>query len=195
MSYDISKLYIKIDEHKEGESFVESTAELSSFKEFIEAGDTISKIAILSTDVDSPFVRIKERSVMMKAIFDFLLVNDEKLLKDIIEYKNELFVNCWVKYLYILNEIDFTDWMLAKKDYEYFLLKSTEEQGKDEPDEKYLKKRNQYRTTISDLGATVKNLESKIFPDSKAAREASLAESKRKIKLYCEMYSEPFHYC
>lgn len=191
--YDLTGLYISID-HDADKSFVENTAELSCFKEFVDAGDQISKIAILSGDIDSPFVRIKDRSAMMEAIFEYLNINNPVLLVDIIAYKNELYVQAWVKYLFILNEIEFTNWLLAKKDYEYFLFKSNQPQAEGESDEKYLKKRNDYRKTISDLGESVKSIEGKIFPDSKAAREAALAESRKKIKLYAESYSQPFNY-
>lgn len=191
--YDLSRLYVNI-EHEEGTSFVQSRTELSSFSEFVEAGDNISKIAILSGDIDSPFTRIKERETMIRSIFEFLKIEDEILLYNIVMYKSELYVSAWVKYLFLLNEIEFTDWMLAKKDYEYFLAKSTKGQEEGESDDKYLKKRNEYRKTISELGKVVKDLEAKIFPDSKAAREAALELAKKKVKLYAEAYAQPFNF-
>lgn len=191
--YDLSKLYVSI-EHDSDKSLVASAPELSSFMEFEEAGDEITKIAILSGDIDSPFTRIKERDVMIRSIFDFLGIKDEILLANIVGYRNEKYVSAWVKYLFLLNEVEFTDWMLAKKDYEYFLNKSTKPQEEGESDDKYLKKRNDYRKTIAELGKAVKELEAKIFPDSKAAREAALNEAKKKIKLYAEAYAVPFNY-
>lgn len=193
IEYDLSKLYISV-EHDQEKGFVESKPELSSFKEFKDAGDITSKIAILSGDIDSPFVRIKDRKIMIKSIFDYLGIKDKDFMNDVIEYRHLKYVDAWVKYLFILNEIEFTNWLLAKKDYEYFLFKSTQPQAEGEPDDKYLKKRNDYRKTISDLGDAVKSIEGKLFPDSKAAREAALSESRKKIKLYSEAYAQPFNY-
>lgn len=192
-SYDLSKLYISIS-HPEGIGFVESSADLNSFKEFREAGDDITKIAILSGDIDSPFSRIKDREQMITAIFEYLQNNDRELCHQIIKYENDLYLNAWIKYLFILSETEYTDWLLAKKDYEYFLLKSAKPQEENEPDDKYLKKRNDYRKTITELGQAVKSIEAKIFPDSKAAREAALQESKNRIKLYAEKHAVPFNY-
>lgn len=190
MAYDLSKLYINIDAVPNGVNLVEHFSELSSFKEFIDAGDTITKIAILTGDADSPFVKIRDRETMISAVFDFLEVEKGKLYRDIIDYRSHKYMNAWLKYLYILHETDFTNWLVAKKDFEYFLKKSAEPQGKDEDDSDYLKKRNDIRKTIKDLGEDLKSIEARIFPDSKAAREAALAESKNRIRLYPEKYAQ-----
>lgn len=187
MSYDLSKLYVKVDDDTK-KSFVKETAELSSFQEFIKAGDFITKVAILSGDIDSPFALIKDRELMIRSIFEYLGKKDDKLMQSVILFKSELYLDAWTKYLFILNETSYTDWMLAKKDYEYLLKESNKErEGIDGI--KDLQKLNTLRKTIKDLGEEVRSLEAKLFPDSKAAREASLHENK-KIKLYPEMYAE-----
>lgn len=192
LNYDLSQLYVGID-HPEGVGFVESKPELNSFVEFHKAGDELTKVAILTGDVDSPFVRIKERHMMIEAVFSFLKIEDTELMQQVIDYKNEVFVSAWVKYLFILNEIEFTNWLLAKKDYEYFLSKANESQG-EESDDKYSRRRKEYRSTVEELGNAVRKIEAKIFPDSRAAKEAALSESKKKINLYAEKYAQPFNY-
>lgn len=185
--YDLSKLYVSID-HPKDKGFVQNSAELSSFKEFIEAGDEISKIAILSGDIDSPFTLIKDRQQMITSIFEFLGIKNKELRAQIVDYKSKRYVDAWTKYLFILNETLYTEWLLTKKDYEYFLKESNKER-ETISGTKDIDKLNKLRTTIKQLGEEVRKIEAQLFPDSKAAREANLAENK-KIAQYAEQYAE-----
>ena len=191
---DTSKLFIDFTKCPKGTKLVNYFDELSAYSEFTKCGDEkYIKIAILSGDIESPFISIRDRKTMITAIFDYLEINttrNKKLLNDIIEFKDLIYANAWLKYLFIQNEVEFTDWQLANRDYEYFLSRSTETQGKDETDKAYLIKRKDIRKTIADLGAEKKKLEARLFPDSKAAREAALLEGKNKIRLYAEMYAK-----
>lgn len=194
-AYSIDELYIKIGDCPKGTRLCEWSPELEPFKEFHVADENRVKIAILSGDIDSSFVRIKERETMIKAIFDYLGIDtkkEEKFLNDVIQYKDDLTTFAWLRYIQILHETDFTDWCLAKRDYDFFLMKSNEEQGVNENDLQYYKKRNEIRERIKELGKEVREIEARLFPDSKAAREAALADSKRRVKLYCESYAEPY---
>lgn len=197
--YDLSRLYVKINDCPKGTKLTDFFGELSAFKEFTECDDTRIKIAILSGDVDSPFVRIKDRDTMMRAIFDELKIDlkkgENKLLFDgCVNYRDDLFLFAWTKYIEILHETDFTDWNLAKKDYQFFLEKANTKQNDGESDSAYMKRRKEAREQVKTLGKEVKEIEAKIFPDSKAAREAAISEAKKKIKLYAESYSEPYNF-
>lgn len=197
MSYDLSRLYIKINDCPPGKRLIDNFSELSAFKEFTECDDTRIKIAILSGDVDSPFVRIKDRDTMMRAIFDELGLDikrpeNKELLDGCASYCDDKFLFAWTKYIEILHETDFTDWQLAKKDYQFFLEKANTSQNENESDTVYMKRRKEAREQVKTLGKEVKEIEAKIFPDSKAAREALIAEAKKKIGLYAEKYAQPY---
>ena len=196
MAYDISRIYLRFDQCPEGVRLVDHFEELQAFPEFKNVSDDKIKIAILLGDIDSPFIRIKDRDTMLRSVFDFLSIDAKiniKLLQDIIQYRDDEINSCWVRYIQILHETDFTDWLLCKRDYDYFLQKSNEPHDKEkESDDRYLATRNKLRQTIRDLGQQVREIEAKLFPDSKAAREAAIAEAKNKIKLYAESYAEPY---
>lgn len=195
--YDLTALYIRIDECPKDTLLIDHFTDLSVFKEFQVCDENRIKIAILSGDVDSPFVRIKERETMIRAIFEYLCIDihkDQKFFDNVVSYKDELTTFAWLRYIQILHETDFTDWNLAKRDYDFFILQSNEPKGVNENDMAYYKRRNETRERVKDLGKEVRNIESKLFPDSKAAREAALADSKRKVKLYCEAYAEAYTY-
>lgn len=185
--YDLSKLYVSI-EHPIDKGFVVSSARLSSFKEYHDAGDEISKIAILSGDIESPFTLIKDRFQMITAIFDFLHIKNKELLEQIVDYSSKRYIDAWTKYLFILNETLYTDWLLAKKDYEFFLKEANKER-ETISGVKDIDKLNRLRRTIKELGQEVRDIEAKLFPDSQAAREANMAENK-KIALFPEQYAE-----
>lgn len=195
-AYNLESLFINFEKVPQGTKIIDFFPELEPFNEFRVCDEDRIKIAILSGDLDSPFVRIKERETMIKAIFDYISLDakkESKLFKDVILYKDDLVNFAWLRYLQILHETDFTNWQISKRDYEFFLLKSNDKQG-DETDIQYYKKRNETRERIKELGREVREIEAIIFPDSKAAREAALADSKRKVKLYAESYSEEFTY-
>lgn len=195
-AYDLSALYINFENCPDGVRLCNHFPELEPFKEFHVADDNRVKIAICLGDVDSPFVRIRDRESMVRAIFDYIGVDhkkEEKLFRDVIDYKDELTSFAWLRYLNILNEPQFTNWNISRKDYDFFLMKSNEEKG-DENDLQYYKKRNEIRERIKELGKEVRDIEAELFPDSKAAREAAIAQARKKIKLYAESYSEGYTY-
>lgn len=196
-SYDLSGLYIKFHECPKGKRLVEHFSELQPFPEFTECDEDRIKIAILSGDVDSPFIRIKERDTMMRAIFEEIgldLHKNKKLLEDCIAYRDDKYMFAWVKYLNILHETDFTDWQLGKRHYAWQLERSILPQKEGETDNEYTRRLTDAREEVKKLGKEIRAIEANLFPDSKAAREASIAESKKKIRLYAEKYAEPYDY-
>lgn len=198
MAYDLKNLYMNFEGCPAGVRLIEHLPELSAYVEFSECpDDSYIKLAILTADQGSPLVTIKERSILITEAFKIVGLNvedNEDKFRDIVEYKDMYYMNAWLKYLFIQNEVLFTDWMLANKDYEYFLSLSNSPKGEKEDDTKYLARRKVLRSTISDLGAEKTELEAKLFPDSKAAREAAMNESRNKIDLYPEKYAEKFNY-
>lgn len=197
MNYDLSKIYCNFTKCPPGKNLVDFFAELQPFPEFSKCDDNRIKIAILSGDTDSPFTRIKDRDIMIRSIFEYLNIpivskEDKAFYDDVVLYRDDLTVFAWLRYLQILNETDFTNWLLIKRDYDFFLKKSHDKQMEGESDDKYLAKRNKIRNTLKELGEEQRNIEAKLFPDSKAAREAAIAEARSKIRLYAESYATEY---
>lgn len=195
--HDVSRCYIDISKLAPGERMVEKYPELAAFNEFLECTEDQIKIAILSGDLDSPFIRIKERESMIRAIFEYLNIDvyqNESMFTRIVAYRHNVVIGAWLRYIQIIHETDFTDWLLAKRDYEFFISQTNEAKEAKESDLNYYKRRNEARERVRELGQEVKRLEGRLFPDSKAAREAALAESRMKIRLYAEKYAENYTY-
>lgn len=198
-SYDLSNIYINFTLVPKGTRIVDHFPELKAFPEFERCDENRIKIAILTGDIDSPFVRTNDRELMVRSVFDYLGIsiktkNEKEFFSNVVSFKDTLTTFAWTRYLQILHETDFTNWLLAKRDYDFFLSKSNEGQKEGETDKAYLARRNEVRRTVKELGDEVREIEAKLFPDSKAAREAAIAESNKKIKLYAEQYAEPFGY-
>jgi len=195
--YDLSRCYFDITTIEPGQQIRERFPELNSFPEFYECSEDQIKIAILIGDIDSPFVRIKEREAMIKAVFDYLKIDtktNQAMFERIVTYKHPLVMGAWLRYIQILHETDFTDWLLAKKDYEFFIQQTNDVKMEKESDINYYKRRNEARERVKELGQEVRRIEARLFPDSKAAREAALVESRSKIRLYAEKHAENYTY-
>lgn len=194
MSYDLSKLYIKLDGNS-SIGLLDQHPELSAFPEFRNAiNDDEIKIAILSADIESPFViGIRDRETMLKSIFDFLNIpvktqSQVEFFNEVLHYKHTRVMDCWIRYIQIIHDTDWTDWLMAQQTYNFLIFESQIPREEKETSAQYLDRRLKIQANIKKIGAEVKAIEAKIFPDSKAAREASMYETKRIIS-YPEKYS------
>lgn len=195
MSHDLSKLYIRLDQADPKKPLLEQFSELSAFPEFQNAvDDNEIKIAILAGDIDSPFIRIRDRETMLKSIFEFLNVpiktqDQINFFNEVLYYKHNRVVGCWVRYIQILHDTDWTDWLMAQQTYNFLLFESQIAKDEKETSSQYLDRRLKIQANIKKIGAEVKAIEAKLFPDSKAAREAGLYELKL-ISTHAEKYAE-----
>lgn len=195
--YDLSHCYIDISTLEPGEKLMEKFSELNAFPEFMECSDDMIKIAILSGDLDSPFSRIKDRESMIKAIFEYLHIDiktNQSMFEKIVKYRHDLVIGAWIRYLQIVHETEYTDLLLARKDYEFFIQQTNEIKMDKEGDLQYYKRRNEARERVRELGQEIRKIEAKIFPESKAAREAALMESRLKVHLHAEKHAEGYTY-
>lgn len=195
--HDLSSLYVKFQECPTGKKLVEHFTELSAFPEFNAAlSDNEIKIAILTSDLDSPFLKIRDRETMLRSIFDSLSIKidskEEKVFfEEVLQYKHTRVIGCWIRYIQMLHDTDYTDWLLSQQTYNFLLFESQKPKETTETDDKYLDRRIKIQNNLKKFGAEMKVIEAKIFPDSKAAREASMHENK-KIVTYAEKYSEDY---
>lgn len=194
-SFDCSKLLINFTLVPRGTRIVEYFPELKSFKAFTQQQDEkFIKVAILTADADSPFLKLRsERELMIKSIFDFLEIGTENVkgrdfLKKVVEYKHEGVAQCWCAYLQMQYNIDFSDWAITKETYDMLIQESMRQQDETkESTEQYATWRIKVRNQIRQLGNDLKEIEPKIFKDSKMARPVAIEQIK--IKNYPEKYA------
>jgi len=197
--FDLSKLYIDFSLCEPNESILTRFPELSAFSEFRNANnDNEIKISILTGDNESPFTRIKDRETMLTSIFDFLEIPRQTTLQkefysQVLAYRHTRIMDCWIRYIQIIHDTDFTDWLMMQETYNFLLFQSKIPRKTDENEDKYLDRRLKIQANIKKIGADLKALEIKLYPDSKAAREASLNEN-IKISLFAEKHAEDSTY-
>lgn len=193
---DLSKLYIDFSQCPKDQRLLEFHQELSAFDEFISTeNEDIIKMAILTADMESPFLKIKDRKTMIKSVFDYLKLDlnqseTKKLYNDVVLYKDPSYLNCFGRYLMIYHDIDWTEYQSTKQTHDVLTMDSMRPMEKDEDLAKFVDRKDKVRKMLKATGEELRKLEAKIFPDSKAAREIALNESK-KIRTYAEQYAEP----
>lgn len=193
--HDLSKLYIDFSKAPKGVSLVNHFSELGSFSEFVSTkNENIIKTAILTADMESPFLKIKDRKTMIRSIFEFLGLSldgkpTKELYNEIVEYKNTHYLDCFGRYLMIYHDIDWTEYQSTKQTHDILTMDSMRPREKEEDLAKFVDRKDKVRKMLKDTGDELRKLEAKIFPDSKAAREISMNEAKR-IHTYAEKYAE-----
>jgi|GEM_PF-2675559 len=197
--YDFSKLYIPIHECPKGTKLVDHFNELSAFTEFTcTKNENIIKTAVLTADMESPFLKIKDRKTMIKSIFEYLGLSLEgkptkKLYDDIVEYKDSHYLDCFGRYLMIYHDIDWTEYQSTKQTHDVLTMDSLRPREEGEDLAKFVDRKDKVRRMLKATGEELRRLEAKIFPDSKAAREIALNEAK-KITTYAEKHAESNSY-
>lgn len=193
---DTSRLLLDFTKCTKGTKLINFFPELTSFKEFlIQKDENIIRIAIALTDPESPWLKIKDRESMVKSIFEFLGIDmtikaNAKFYEDVVNYHHEDVGVCKARYLQIVHNVDWTEYVMTRETFDFLTMEANRPMGKEENRDTYLKRRVTLKTQIQAAGKDLKKIEAVIFPDSKAAREAALLESKGKILSYPERYSQ-----
>lgn len=192
--YDCSKLLVNFTDCPKGIRLVNHFSELAAFPTFMQQqDDNIIKIAILTSDADSPFWKLRaDREIMVKSIFDFLdlgMLNlkGKEFFQKVLSYKHEAVAQCWCAYLQMQFNVDFTDWAISKETYDMLIAESTRPKAETEDTVAYANWRVKLRNQIRLLGDDLKILEPKIFKDSKMARPVAIEQIR--IKNYPEKYA------
>lgn len=197
--FDLSKLYIDFSQCPKDKKLLDFFEELSAFDEFISTeNEDIIKMAILTADMESPFLKIKDRKTMIKSVFDFLKIDlnqtdNRTLFNDIVFYKDPGYLNCFGRYLMIYHDIDWTEYQSTKQTHDVLTMDSMRPMEKDEDLARFVDRKDKVRKMLKATGEELRKLEAKVFPDGKAAREIALNESK-KIRTYAEKYAQDNSY-
>lgn len=193
--YDFNLCFIDFTSCPTNVKLADHFPELSPFKEFTEVkDDNLIKLAIATADMESPFVKMKDRESMLIALFTFLKIptetsEEKKFFKEVFEYRHPQFLDCFGRYLQIYHDIDWTEYQSTKQTHDVLTMEANRPKGDKEEVDAFVKRRVNIQTHLKNIGQDLKKLEAKIFPDSRAAREIALNEN-RKIKTYAEMYGE-----
>lgn len=195
MTYDLSNLFINFTKCPVDQKLSDFFPELAPFKEFSEVkDDNYIRIAICTADLESPFVKMRDRESMLVALFNFLKIpikkeEEKKFFKEVMEYKNVEVMNCFARYLQVYHDIDWTEYQTTKQTHDILTMESNKPKSDDEDIDKFVARKVKLQNQLKMIGKDLKLIESKIFPDSKAAREVAINE-KKLISTYAERYAQ-----
>jgi hypothetical protein len=192
--YSLEKCAINFTLCPEDKLLIDFFPELSAFEEFQNPKQEYIKIAICACDPDSPFIRIKDRELMLSSIFDFLNIqvktkSEKDFYTEVLEYENDPVLECISAYLRFVHDIDWTEYQTTKQTYDVLVVEAHRKKSKQEEIDDYVDRRVKVHGHLKKIGTDLKALEAKIFPDSRAARAVNLLKNK-KIITYAEKYSE-----
>ena len=192
---DFSKCLIDFTKCGKGERLIDKFPELTAFEEFVRVDDdNYIKIAIATADPDSPFIKIKDKELQLTSIFEFIGLKiktpiEKSFFDKVLVYEHMAILDCFCAYLRFCHDIDWTEYLTTKQTYDVLVVESTKKRQSEEDLDDYVKRRVMVQGHLKTIGASLKLLEAKIFPDSRAARQVALLQSK-KIKTYAEAYAE-----
>lgn len=192
--YDLSKCAVDFTKCPPEERVTEFFPELSAFEEFQNPNENYIKIAIASCDPDSPFIRVKDRELMLTSLFEFIQIPlktqaEQKFFAEVLSYENDPVLGCISAYLRFIHDIDWTEYQTTKQTYDVLVIEAHRKKSKSEEIDDYVDRRVKVHNHLKKIGADLKTLEARIFPDSRIARAINLANN-RKIVTYAEKYSE-----
>jgi len=193
--YKMNNCLVDFTTCPKGTKLVNFFPELGSFKEFTNVeNEDIIRVAISTADMESPFLRIKDRETMIRSLFGFLgisITTEEEVAfyESILEYKNTEYLDCFGRYLMILHDIDWTEYQSTKQTHDVLTMDNMRPKGETENIDAFVKRRVNSQSHLKNIGQDLKKLEAKIFPDSRAAREFAINEAK-KITTYAERFAE-----
>lgn len=193
---DISRILLDFSKKPPLVKMTEFHPELLAFKEFInQKDDDIIKIAILMTDPESPFLKIKDRETMVSSIFEYLGIDLEGekykgFFDDIVNYRHEEIGQCKARCLQIVHNVDWTEYVMTRETFDYLTMEANKPMSADDETDQYINRRVKLKDQIKKAGIDLKSMEARIFPDSRSARETAILDAKRKITSFPERYSQ-----
>lgn len=191
---DFSKLLVPFQKCPKGVRLVDHFSELKAFKEFTQQqDDNIIKIAICTSDIDSPFMKIKDRQAMLESVFDYLEIGlktqaKKEMFEQIFTYQHEAIAGCWARYYQMQYNIQYTEWAMTKQTYDILIFELNRPKQEGEDELAYVRRRVNITRDLKSVGAELKIIEAELFPDTKQKKVIAMHEIK--IISYPEKYAK-----
>lgn len=193
--FDLSKCMIDISKVKPGQKMIEAFPELSVYVEFNSVqDDNWIKLAILLADLDSPFLKIKENDLRVRAIFDFLEIGMKtpkalEYFDRVLNYKHEAVFDCCSKYLQMQDNDSFASWWSSKILYYELIKEKNKPKESGDSIDVYINRKFKIDDNLEKIAERIRVKEVLLFKDTKMRRAVANAELK-KIKTYPEKFAE-----
>lgn len=167
--------------------------ETQYYTEFTKSSEHDIKVAILLSDLESPFLAIKDHKMRLIAIYDFLKM-DRKGKKGKHKFEEiesylymPVFEICSV-YLEMQNNHDFSAWWALNRTF-YDLNRVMSKPLKDgDNEDNYVKRKLSIQKQLDEIQEALEQKEMKLFGSAKMKMAVARAKMKRK-RTYAEKYA------
>lgn len=191
--FNSEDLYFDVNKFGGKKNIQSSYPELLPYKEVSDIKPDEWKVAILYTDIGSPFVKIKDPLQKTEEIFDALGLDrkskHKQLFNDIVQQRISGVTTACTFLIEYQNNHEFASWFSLNKLYYKFIKQldkpMTEEQ---EEDLKELKKRKDIQKDLDEMQVSLKKYETNLF--GTAAMKADTAyKAKKRILNWNEKFA------
>ena len=197
VNYSFDNCLINFTLVPKGVRLINFFPELSAYQEFINVkSDNDIKIAIALADIESPFRKIREPELRLKALFEFLDIGlsnkiTQNYFTSILDYTNVPVYDAACRYIQMINHHDYSIWWTLNVSFYTLQKSSIKPQAKDETDKQFVDNKIKVTTEMDRIGIKLKEYEARIFGDTRLKQKAVEAELRR-IAYYPEQFAEPF---
>ena len=147
-------------------------------------------------DLESPFIKIKEAQIRMRAIFDFLQIGlktpaNQELFELALSYRHERIIAACCRIIQIINNHDYASWWTLNLSFYDLQKESAIPKGKDDNTAKYVATKIAITDQMDKIAAKLKDYEARLFADVRL-KQALVDQELKKISLYPERMAQTF---
>lgn len=195
-NYDLSKCYIDITRVPNRTRVIEFFIELAAYPEFRDISDEEIRIAFLISDIESPFIKIKEPTMRLTALFEFLDIGlktlpKKELFKQVLDYKHDRIFKACSRVIQLINNHDYAIWWTLNMAFYDLQKESSTPKGTNEDTSKYVATKTAITQQMSKISEQLKTLEARLFGDVKM-KQAVVDQELKKISFWPEKMAENF---
>lgn len=194
-NYDLSGCLVDFTSAPAGVKLTDHFPELSAFEEFVNTvDDNEIRVAIAISDIESPFLKIKENEMRLKALFDFLgiglkTMKNREFFDEVLNYRHKRVIAACCRHIQRQNNHAFASWWSLNMAFYDLQKESTKPRDKDQDVLKYVNGKAMLAKEMDAIASKLADYEARIFRDTKM-KQAIVDMELQKIVTYPEMFAE-----
>lgn len=198
VNYDMSKCLIDFTTCPSNVRLVEHFPQLSAYPEFKNIfDDNEIRIAIAISDIESPFIKIRENELRLQALFEFLdiglkTIQKKEFFNQVLEYKHPRIFPACSRYIQMINNHDFASWWMLNVAFYDLHKESIKPREKDQELRSYVRAKSDVAQEMDKISTKLKDYEARLFRDTRM-KQAVVELELKKIVTFPEMLAEEFN--
>lgn len=189
MIYDFSECLFDLAAVPKNKTVLQHYAELETYTEIKSASDLDVRVAFALSDINSPFLKIRDAAQRIKAVMEWCGCKDREYADKLLGWKHEGVGAIAATYLFMQNNHDFTLWWNMNQLFYALMNEMGKPMKKDEDVDDYVKRKLSIQKQSNGIKADLQKIESELFSDSKM-KMAIVKQKLSKTRTYAEMFAD-----